>query len=319
MSEPHPHLAIRIQGARRELAAAGLCDPAVQHCLAGLDSVEAYASRLPRLAVLGEGNSGKTSLINALIGAELLPTSALANTCRPLLVRYGPLPRVTAIGEDGRRIDLAAGAERLGVARLQHIDVELPAALLRRFEIVDTPARDVDSPLVRDADMVVWCTLATRAWTAAEQRTWCEAAPRLHRRALLVATNADRLAPEETRRVEGRLQREAIDGFRQVALTSPRGGHQAALDALTATLDAMSSEIRSRRERLAAKMARRLVRLTLDHLVTLPEGEAAGWPGGERAPLIALSTTPSAASAPERAVPAWLAARQLGNLAGLLG
>src|ERR1700689_697523 len=47
------------------------------------------------VAVIGEFNRGKTTLINALLGASVLPTGVLPVTAVPALVRFGTTPRAT--------------------------------------------------------------------------------------------------------------------------------------------------------------------------------------------------------------------------------
>lgn len=105
------------------------------------------------LAVVGQFSRGKSTLMNAMLGADYLPTGALPMTAVVTTVRYGsrPLARVrrrggriaveTPIGELPRYVARAA-AERAEL-QVTSVDVEVPAELLRPgFALVDTLASD---------------------------------------------------------------------------------------------------------------------------------------------------------------------------------
>ena len=53
------------------------------------------------LVVLGQFKRGKSSLINALLGAEVLPTAVIPLTSIVTIVRYGPEPSATVQYVDG--------------------------------------------------------------------------------------------------------------------------------------------------------------------------------------------------------------------------
>jgi ribosome biogenesis GTPase A len=100
------------------------------------------------VAVVGDFKRGKSSLVNALLGAQLLPVGVLPLTSQLTLIRYGP--------ESCAVVRLASGTERIPVAGLatyvtekanpgnrrqvQEVWVEHPAPLLRDgLVVVDTP------------------------------------------------------------------------------------------------------------------------------------------------------------------------------------
>lgn len=102
------------------------------------------------IAFCGHFSAGKSTLVNALIGAELLPSSPIPTTANVVTVRDGePAARVVFRGKDGttaetpnlpveRLKDLAIDGE--GVAS---IDVTYPVPVLRgRTALVDTPGVD---------------------------------------------------------------------------------------------------------------------------------------------------------------------------------
>ena len=76
----------RLRAARERLIATNITDEALNVCIAGLARVEGALRRPLRIVVLGESNSGKTSVTDLLIGQGLLPTSVVSNTRVPMLV-----------------------------------------------------------------------------------------------------------------------------------------------------------------------------------------------------------------------------------------
>ena len=70
-------------------------------------SLEAPVSRhlpLPCVAVAGEAKSGKSSLINALLGAPALPTGLTDHVPLPVLVSYASKPSLVLERSDRRRV-----------------------------------------------------------------------------------------------------------------------------------------------------------------------------------------------------------------------
>lgn len=107
------------------------------------------AEQRVNLVVLGEFKRGKSSLVNALVGSEVVPTGVLPLTAAVTIVRYGESPRLLVVFKDGARQDVALAriADFATEARNPHnqrgvqiLTVELPSALLERgVQLVDTP------------------------------------------------------------------------------------------------------------------------------------------------------------------------------------
>ena len=159
----------------------------------------------PRIVLLGEFNSGKTTLANALIGADVLPTSIHANTRLPLHVRHSAEPTLAVELADGSRRVLTEATFPLlsgGQARMTRIDGGNLAACAR-------------------ANIAIWCTASTQAWKATEHTAWSAVPARLRERSLLVATLADTLNTDRDRaRVEARLRGETQSIFSGLAMVA---------------------------------------------------------------------------------------------------
>lgn len=100
-----------------------------------------------RIALVGRVKAGKSTLLNALVGARIAPTDAGECTRLVTVYRHGQWPRVAARTADGERdlpvrrvdggllLDLA-GIDAEGV---DHLRVDWPTAGLAEATLVDTP------------------------------------------------------------------------------------------------------------------------------------------------------------------------------------
>jgi hypothetical protein len=184
---------------------------------------------LPCLALCGEFSAGKSSIVNLLLGCDMLPTSVLSCTRRPTRLRYAPSLQIEAISDGGAREPVSPEAiAMLSREDIDHFDVGMPADLLRHVELLDTPGfadpfhdhqRTLDA--LESADVCVWCTLATQAWRESERQTWLNLPSRFRGGGILVVTHVDTLADRrEQMRVRTRLEREAGDLFGDIVLLS---------------------------------------------------------------------------------------------------
>jgi len=179
--------------------------------------------RIPKLdeerfvvVVLGEFNHGKSTFINALLGAPLLPAGITPTTAVLSHVSHGPRRTATLIGEDGTRrmIDAAALAEWLtvdgeaaGKSSVHHVELTEPVPLLQnRLTIVDTPGvndineqrAEITYGYLPRADAAVFLLDATQILTASERQFLEERILRSTRdRLLFVVAKADLLTEAE--------------------------------------------------------------------------------------------------------------------------
>jgi small GTP-binding protein len=115
------------------------------------------------LVVVGEFNAGKSAVINALLGEQVLEEGVTPTTSRIELLRHGP---------ERTRTPSGGGYE----------EITLPVGILREMSIVDTPGTNAvvrgHEALTREfvprSDLVLFVTSADRPFTESE-RTFLEA------------------------------------------------------------------------------------------------------------------------------------------------
>jgi hypothetical protein len=165
-----------------------------------------------RIAVVGPWRSGKSTLINAIMGEEVAPVEV--EDGRQVFTWYedGPAPRVTAYAPDGTAGELAVSRSASGMRvdlghwrsdQVDDIVVQWPTRTLRHVSLIDTPAVATAGDeavattdrILRDADAVLYLTrdargIDLRFLQAAQEGAVARAAPV---NALLVLSRADEL------------------------------------------------------------------------------------------------------------------------------
>ncbi len=98
----------------------------------------------PRIVVVGRLKSGKSTLVNALIGAPVAETAALEATNVVTVFQYGAPDRAEALLVSGERrpIPIQRGTAAQLPARVEEISYIhrwMPVAAIRDFSLIDTP------------------------------------------------------------------------------------------------------------------------------------------------------------------------------------
>ncbi len=190
--------------------------------LGDLDAVAAVAdlaaerSRPVRLVIVGEFNAGKSTFINALIGADVAPTGVLPTTATLHHLRWAPdrIARISFIQghEPPERTlpldDLRGTLKSLDAATIRRVEILMPLAFLVRVEIMDTPGFNAPDPrhsqvarsAFEEADAAIWLLDATQAMKQSEREV-LEDAKRATLPVQILVNKADRLSPAELEHV----------------------------------------------------------------------------------------------------------------------
>jgi GTPase Era involved in 16S rRNA processing/Flp pilus assembly protein TadD len=212
------------------------------------------------IAIMGEFNAGKSSVVNALCAAEVAPTGVTPTTATINVLRYGATPEARVIHHDGstRAIPTAEIAAFLATLRdadardVRQVEIFLPVETLRRVEIVDTPGLNSIRPehervardFLHDADAIVWVFAAGQAAKATEREA-LSLAHAAGKRVVGVLNKIDRAEAGEVStlvRHVGSTLGDLVDPIVPFSATQALAAQRAAqsdpgLDALTEVLD----------------------------------------------------------------------------------
>jgi GTP-binding protein EngB required for normal cell division len=183
---------------------------------ARVGALSAERSRPVVLAVVGEFNAGKSTFINALIGADIAPTGVLPTTATLHHLRWAPDPFakvIFATGHDPSERIVALGELRatlagLDTAAIRRVEIRLPLASLVAVEILDTPGfnapdarhASVARSAFDEADVAIWLLDATQAIKQSE-RAVLEEAQRAKLPVQMFVNKSDRLSPKDLQKV----------------------------------------------------------------------------------------------------------------------
>jgi len=220
--------------------------------VAGAQKLRDELDRPLLLAILGEFNAGKSTLVNAFVGAEVAPTGILPTTATLNVLRGGAERRVRVVRKDGTTREggyddvgsLLATAAGEGHV-VDHVEIVLPSELLERVWILDTPGSNAPDPdherlaqeAMRRADAALWIFDAGQAGKATEGSVL--AGVRRSRREVVAALNKiDRLKDGELAIVNQALRgsmpeltHDAIGVSARAAVKARLAGDDAALEA----------------------------------------------------------------------------------------
>jgi tetratricopeptide (TPR) repeat protein/GTPase SAR1 family protein len=138
------------------------------------------------VTVMGEFKSGKSSFVNAFIGAEVAPTGITPTTATINVVRYGRERAGRIYGHDGTCTEmgwdeLTAYLQQLSAEdsrKIDRVEMLVPLPQLEKINIVDTPGLNSILPeheatalgFIAKADAIVWVFSAGQSGKASEKK-----------------------------------------------------------------------------------------------------------------------------------------------------
>lgn len=195
----------------------------LQDLVDDLDKPRPRTSGIWRVAVAGEFESGKSSVINAMLRKPLLPCNP-GFVGRPMIrINDGAGLTITAEDRTGQEMQPETLDELVDVERLASCTISTSMNMLRGIEVVEVPfhheggiaAKDIE--MIADADLIIWCTIASQAWRLSEKAI-IEGLPwHAREKSILAISRADKLpSPEDLDKIETRLQKDASRFFSEI-------------------------------------------------------------------------------------------------------
>ena len=195
------------------------------------------------ITVMGEFNSGKSTLVNALIGEKIAPMGIKPTTATINILKYGQQRQARVIWRDDR--EQLMGWQEVGpfltalddgqARAIRQVELLYPAEELLRVNVVDTPGLNslIDEheqtarEILARADAVIWLFSAQQAGKQTEQQAL--EVLRQHRlKTVGVLNKIDRLTAEELQQVLEHLQQ----GFSELVDAVVPVSARQALDAM---------------------------------------------------------------------------------------
>ena len=200
------------------------------------------------LVVVGEFNAGKSSLLNALLGASVLEEGVTPTTDRVSILVHGSEDRAAPYNPN---LEPDGGVDEFVMRR------ELPYAFLEGVALVDTPGTNavirrhqvITEGFLPRADLLLFLTSADRPFTESE-RQFLELAKSWGRKVMLIVNKADLLETEadqtQVREFVERNAREVLGQVPRVFMVSVRRHQRGGDPGFTALQDALRETLTER-------------------------------------------------------------------------
>ncbi|MGG7073986.1 dynamin family protein [Campylobacter sp. 9BO] len=147
-----------------------------------LKRLDAFIQDQVSIAIIGQFSSGKSTFINALLGAEILPTGVTPVTAKITHIRYGAQPILRVCYKNGSQTlnDISEIAnfvdQHVFNADIDELCIYAPSEILKHVNFIDTPGlnslskddTEVTKGVLNSVCAVIWLSLIDNAARASE-------------------------------------------------------------------------------------------------------------------------------------------------------
>ena len=257
------------------------------------ENIRQYAEQLNnrpfRVSLFGKMKTGKSSLLNALLGANILPVKTITATAVRTNVSYGDTTSAEVVfGNDTKRIMSIEAARKYIVHthgqtnEVSEVNITIPCRLCEHNVILtDTPGIDdlaelneVSERVIKDTDFAIMVFDATRFIAAVERKFCTDLCEQLGGNIIFVINKTDNTDMEdlrETANIYLRTYGNAIIGKSKIIYTATPDNAVPQLDGLPALLQHLLSDqcsilsVRARNSQLLRFSEEQLTLLLADY------------------------------------------------------
>ncbi len=175
-----PYNPMSLEGVITQVVKWVTADPRLSEFVSPAQSLVQKLESPLSLAIVGEFNAGKSTLLNALLEEDLLPVGVLPTTAHTGIVRFGPrraarLHYLNASPQEVR-FEEASRIMKDNSAEVERVEFMFPHPVLRALEFWDTPGfnaleerhESVASSALENAEAIIWVMDANQVLSASE-------------------------------------------------------------------------------------------------------------------------------------------------------
>lgn len=194
-----------------DLKKAIMTEPRLESFLAPLHDLITTLDSPLSVAILGEFNAGKSTLVNAILGEEVVPMGVLPTTAHPCIMAYGPRKGARILYNDGRLRDVDFPTARVlmkeEAEEITRLEYTYPHPELRSLNFWDTPGfnalddrhEELATTALGQAEGIIWMLDANQALKETEFAL-LDSLEGADTRVLLVLNKIDRFGDEKARK-----------------------------------------------------------------------------------------------------------------------